>query len=173
MEIAREATLLNTQVTKLSQASDVESIERVPISLAGSISSAMDMSSKLLNPDSFRVNFKALTDIPVMGSEMLDVAILSTLSFFVRTRLHEDLNITIRYETLGRSVRVYTECVGRELSKDIREFLEIHAVPHTPSIELDIYVTRTIVELFGGTLAYGRDEKTMMNQIIMTLDTAT
>jgi hypothetical protein len=173
MEIAREATLLNTQVTMLSQASDIGSIERNPISLAGVISSAMDMSSKLLNPDTFRVNFISLTDIQVMGDKMLDVALLSILSFFVRTRLHEDLNITIRYEQEDNFVKVLIECAGAEFPIEIKDFLKEHAVPQTPSIELDIYVARTILDLFNGRIEYERLVKEKINRLTCILDAVT
>ncbi|MFW9849756.1 MAG: hypothetical protein ACFFF4_11485 [Candidatus Thorarchaeota archaeon] len=173
MEIAREATLLNTQVTMLSQASDSEHIKRKSISLAGIISGAMDKSSKLLNPASFRVNFRTLSDVQVMGDRMLDIAILSILSFFVKARLHEDLNITIWYERKGDLVHTYIECVGRKIPDAIQEFLQEQKVPPTPSIELDIYVARTIVELFDGSISYKHDNEERINRITLTLNAGT
>ncbi|MCK5238743.1 MAG: hypothetical protein KAR33_04290 [Candidatus Thorarchaeota archaeon] len=172
MEIAREATLLNTQVTKLSQVNETEGLDRTPVSLAIAVSSAMDMASNLLNPDTFRVNFRTATDVTVLADEMLDVAILSILSFFVRTRLHEDLNITIWYKKDDDLVRVFIECVGNEMPMEIQEFLEEHAVPQTHTIELDIYVARTIIELFSGTIRYERLDKERINRLILTLDAA-
>lgn len=170
MEIAREATLLNTQVTKLSQVSEKERQDRTPVSLATAISSAMDTSSRLLNPETFRVNFRSMTDVYVLADEMLDVAILSILSFFVRTRLHEDLNITIWYQKEDDLVSVFIECVGNEMPKEIQEFLAEHAVPQTPTLELDIYVARTILELYSAKISYERLGEERINRLTLTLD---
>ncbi len=156
MEIAREATLLNAQVTKLSQAKDVPGIERTPVSLVSVISNSMDLASKLLNPDAFRINFIVSADVDVLADEMLDIAILSLMSFFVRTRRHEDLDITITYEKKNDRVNTRIDCIGDEISIEYQEFLENHTVPQSPAIELDLYVARTIVELFHGTITSQR-----------------
>ncbi|MDF1539441.1 MAG: hypothetical protein P1Q69_11125 [Candidatus Thorarchaeota archaeon] len=170
MEIAREATLLNAQVTKLSQAKDAADIERKSVSLARIISNSMDLSSKLLNPDAFRINFRVSTDVNVLAEEMLDVAILSLLSFFVRTRLHEELHITITYEKKNGRVITRIDCVGDEISSMYQEFLESQTVPQSPTIELDLYVARTLVELFDGTISYERLVSKRINRFSINLE---
>lgn len=170
MEIAREASLLNLQVTKLSQAKDRIGIDEAPISLASIISSAMDLSSKLLNPEVFRINFMVRNDVKVLAHEMMNVAILSLLSFFVKTRLHSNLNITIMYESADDMIFTHIDCVGEEISSDFQDFLEFHSVPQSPTIELDLYVARTIVELFGGDIKYTRLADKKINRFIIRLE---
>jgi len=101
---------------------------------------------------------------------MLDVAILSLLSFFVRIRLHESLHITISSDSKDSSVFVYIDSIGNEMPGEVRDFLEDYTIPHTPSLELDLYVARTIMEHFGGTIKYQRLHESKTNRFILELE---
>jgi len=170
-EIAREATLLNTQVTKLSEVKDTLGSDSHPISLADAISRAMDLSSELLNPDAVRINSKVSSDTRVIAGEMLDVAILCLLSFFARLR--ESLHITISSDCKDSIAFVYVDGIGNEVPVEIRKFLEDFVIPDTPSLELDLYVARTIMEHLGGTINYQRLHESSTNRFTLELEKVT
>ncbi len=170
--ITREATLLNMQVTVLSQLKDMEELNLQRVSVVQSISRVMDMVSSFLNPESISVTIP-VTEVPdILGDEMLDVALLSIFSFIVRSFLASDLHFTVTEAHDTETVTLQIGFRGRMMSAEMQDFIKQSLVPHVPTIDLDLFVARVIVNRLHGTIGYTRQEDTSENMMLVTLQRA-
>lgn len=167
--ITREASLLNMQVTVLSQLKDMGELNLQRVSVVQIISRVMDMVSSFLNPESISVTIP-VTEVPdILGEEMLDVALLSIFSFIVRSFLASDLHFTVTESHDTETVTLQIGFKGRMLSAEMQEFIKQSVVPHVPTIDLDLFVAKVIVNRLHGTMGYKHQEDTGENMMLVTL----
>jgi heme exporter protein D len=170
--ITREASLLNMQVTVLSQLKDMGELELERASFVQVISRVMDMVSSFLNTDSISVDIPVTEAPDILGDEMLDIALLSIFSFIVRSFLASDLHFTVSADHDGDTVTLQIGFKGRRMPAETQDFLERSAVPHIPTIDLDLFVAKVIIARHRGTLHYTYREDAGENIILVTLQRA-
>lgn len=167
--ITREASLLNMQVTVLSQLKDMGELNLQRMSVVRVISRVMDMVSSFLNPESISVAIP-VTEVPdILGDEMLDVALLSIFSFIVRSFLASDLHFTVTEAHDTETVTLQIGFRGRAMSAEMQDFIKQGEVPHVPTIDLDLFVARVIVDRLHGTVGYEHQRDTRENVMLVTL----
>ncbi len=170
--LSREATLLNLQVTNLSQILDSKDNMLYATPLAMILSNAMDLVGSLLDPQEFKAYLEVRDNPLLRANEMLSIAILSIVSFVVKTRITEDLSFVIKCDVQSESVILSVQCPGIELTNAIQEYLHQKNVQLSTNIDFDIFVARSIIELFDGQLSYDHNLHEGMNSFYISIPLA-
>lgn len=167
--LSREATLLNLQVSKLSQILDSRFSTFEPTPLAIILSSAMDHAAFLLNPQDFKVHLEISDNPRLYANDMLAIAILSIISFVIKTRNSDDLSFLIKCELNGDTATLTIECPGIPLTSDVQDYLHLKSIMLSTRIDFDIFVARSIIELFNGRLFYEHPAGEAINRFRITI----
>lgn len=167
--LSREATLLNLQVTKLSQILELKRDEIEPTPLVSILSDAMDYAAFLLNPQDFKVQLEIGINPSIYADRMLAIAILSIISFVVKTRNTENLSFQIHCEMSDDDAVLIMRCPGGELTHEVQEYLHLESVMLTTRIDFDIFVARSIINIFHGQLSYAHSKTERMNRFRISL----
>ncbi len=167
--LSREATLLNLQVTKLSQILDSRLDEIQPFPLASILSNAMDHAAFLLNPQDFKVHLEISENPRLYANDMLAIAILSIISFVIKTRNTDDLSFLLQCELNQNDAILFIKCPGTELTEEVQEYLSLESVMLTTRIDFDIFVARSIINIFKGRLSYRHNLHEGMNIFEITI----
>ncbi len=161
--LSREATLLNLQVSQLSQILESRTMEIEPTSLAIVLSSAMDHAAFLLNPQDFKVHLEISVNPLLYANNMLAIAILSVLSFIIKTRNTDKLSFLLQCELSSEEATIIIQCPGSLLTKEVQAYLHLDSIMLSTRIDFDIFVARSITELFHGHLSYHHNPDEGMN----------
>ena len=169
-KLSAEARLVNHQVLQLMRVKESYHQELDQVELTNSISRSISTALSFFD-DGVTFDFTSDQIYFMKADDLIELLFLSIIIFLAKSRMNDDLCISISIIPKADVLEVSIGSEGRTHSQNVQEFLDHSDVPNDITIDLELYTIRLMMKRYGGTITHHYDSSNETNNYVLEFKT--